>query len=169
MALTTIKQDYENNIFKLNRIIKEKEDESFLINDKYNSARLELEKKINQHNLIIDDLQTENNLNKSQHLHIEKIYNENKSNIFNLESEIKMINEIVAKKDLIINEFEERISSMNNKIMALEKLNYELSKRLNDGKSQIPYMKSTYSYNSNERCNQYNKSRNSSEIISCKK
>lgn len=129
-ALKQVSGEYEYEIVNLNKLLTEKENE-LLESNRYTSlAGINLEKQINEANLIIQDFKSKQDFYSTQNMELERLCSENKLLIFSLESENKIANENLSKKELIINNLEHKININNEKIIELENLNCELSDKL---------------------------------------
>jgi len=112
-SLRLVTDEYEFEIIRLNKILKEKENDISSNFNKKASEHFNFEKELNESNLIIQELQTKCEFYKGKNNEYDQFCKDYEHKIQALEYQIEDMNQIMSNKDKLIYEYEEKFNYMN--------------------------------------------------------
>lgn len=114
-SLRVVSDEYDYEIIKLNKILKDKEEDFLGKINKKSIEKFDYEKELAEANLIIQELQSKCEFYKEKNNEYEQFCKDYDFKIQSLESQIENLNFVLANKEKIIYELEENLNNMSKR------------------------------------------------------
>jgi DNA repair exonuclease SbcCD ATPase subunit len=123
-SLRLVSDEYEYEIVKLNKILKDKEDEFEKVFNKKLNENMDYEKEISKLKSIIHDLESKCNFLIKKNNECDQFCKDYEDKIQNLENQLSNLNGLVMQKEKIILEYEDKLDDHKNEI--IQNLEYNM-------------------------------------------